>query len=140
VAHLAVRQPLEAQNTQGVTDTGSDATKGRSWRIFPNIFRVEEKKEVAATKLVIVVGKNCPPCRRMKMITYPVLLAEGYDVTIRNADEWNAERRRLQKKPTYIVTSVPTLVYATEKGQIKRFEPGFKTPEQVKKYLKKVKK
>lgn len=141
MAHLAVGQTLENQSPAVVSHTRSNASQSWAKKLFPNIFKVEKKAKAKATKLVIVSSKGCPPCRRMKFITYPVLVSEGYDVVIRDADEWNEERKRLQpKNPTYIVSSVPTLIYATEKGKILRAEPGFKTPEQVKKYLYKVKK
>ena len=90
------------------------------------------KEEAEPTKLVVVVRKNCAPCRQLKLYTVPVLLAEGYDVTVLDKRVWNEEN------PKNKVTSIPVLFYMAENNKIIRKQAGFKTAYQVKKYLKKV--
>jgi len=122
---------VEAKDSASKSTLSESTQSNRSW--VYNIFRKKEEKKVA-TRLAIVVGKNCPPCRRMKLYTLPVLLAEGYDVWTVPVETWN------KKNPKNQIKSWPTLVYLTEKNEVVRQEPGFRTPEQVKKYLHKVEK
>ena len=87
---------------------------------------VDEAAALQATELVIISADGCAPCRRLKVLTVPVLLAEGYRVSIVDADQW-PEPIRL----------VPTLIYRNAKHIEVYREVGFRTPAQIKEILRK---
>lgn len=84
----------------------------------------EPRSKEPAVRLDVVSTGGCGACRRFKLYTYPVLIAEGYDVVLYNASNYPES-----------VTVVPTLIYRDKKGNEILREVGFRTPKQVKQFL-----
>jgi thioredoxin-related protein len=86
-----------------------------------------QETEAVATRLVAVTSPTCPPCKRLKRETLPVLAKEGYSVGWISYRDPNAPE----------VTKVPTLFYYDSSGRLIETEIGFRTAEQVKEKLEK---
>ena len=82
------------------------------------------KKETKATSLSAVGWKGCSWCKKLKETTLPTLVKQGYDVRYVDLKDWKGPK----------VTAGPTLFYFDGK-KIVKIEKGYRTADEVKKYL-----
>lgn len=87
---------------------------------------VEEDIELKATELIVVVTQECNIARRLRMVTVPTLLAEGYKVDVVDASIW----------PEEIVWG-PALICRNSQHKEVYYEVGFRTADHVKEILRK---
>lgn len=121
VAHLA------GQNTRVEAEIAVDGTlDSQTPRSHPSCV---QETEATATRLVAVTSPTCPPCKRLKRETLPVLADEGYSVESVNFRDWTGPD----------VEYVPTLFYFDAENRLipALTETGFRTAEQIKKKLEK---
>jgi hypothetical protein len=87
-------------------------------------YRAEVK--VKAVRIEVVVSDNCFFCRRLEKTTIPALEEAGYEVKVVDKEDDKRETKRF-----------PTIYYFGKLGTITRTDVGYRTYEQVIKYLEK---
>ena len=113
-ANLAIPDTHAKSENNSVREASSSLTE--------LVFTVTTEKAVS---LEVVSMKGCGPCARLKPVLQDMIL-EGYDIVIKDIS-----------KDTRGTTACPSLYFLDCDGNVILKQTGFRTAEQIKKYLNK---